>query len=99
VLDHEPERFGETEDGVGGLAPGILQVLDREKRPVNVVMPVDQEQLHVRNLAESPNIIMIFVGAGTPSCRREKRSSNSPKRPEGRPSPFPAMVAIRIIRY
>jgi hypothetical protein len=53
MFDHEPERFRESENRVGRFAPGIRKVLDREKRPVNVVMPVDEEQLHATNVARA----------------------------------------------
>src|ERR1700674_5089766 len=46
MFDHEPERFRESKDRVGRFAPGIREVLDREKRAVNVVVAVDQKQLH-----------------------------------------------------
>jgi hypothetical protein len=54
MFDHEPERFGEPEDRIRRLTPGIRQVLDREKRPVNVIVTVDQEQLHVRKVTKEP---------------------------------------------
>jgi len=52
MFDHEPERFREPENGVCRFAPGIGEVLDREKGSVNVVMPVDQKQLHFVNVTE-----------------------------------------------
>ena len=50
MFDHEPQRFREPEDRVRRFAPRIGKILDREKRPVNVVMPVDEEQLHALTL-------------------------------------------------
>jgi hypothetical protein len=64
MFDHEPERFREPEDRVRRFAPGIRKVLDREKRPVNVVMPVDQEQLHVRKVTKErqfPNLLLMVM--------------------------------------
>jgi hypothetical protein len=52
MFDHEPERFGEPENCVRRFAPGVRQVLDREKRPVNVVVTVDEEQLHASKVAK-----------------------------------------------
>jgi hypothetical protein len=98
MFHHEAKGFGEAEDRVRRFATGIREIRDREKGTVNVVVTVDEKQLHPGKVAESSKIIMIFVGAGTPSCRREKLGSDSSLRPGGRPSPFPAMVAIRIIR-
>jgi hypothetical protein len=62
MFEHQPERFRESEDGVGRFAAGIGKILDREKGAVNVVMPVDQKQLHVGNLAKEqpfPKILLL----------------------------------------
>jgi hypothetical protein len=63
MFDHEPERFREPEDRVGRFAPGVRKILDREKRPVNVVMPVDEEQLHAFTVAEGRRfpILMLLI--------------------------------------
>ena len=46
IFQHAPDRFGESVDRIGRFAAGIGKILDREKRSVNVVMSVDQKELH-----------------------------------------------------
>src|SRR4029077_16983978 len=53
MFHHEPQRFRKTENGVGRFASGIREIRDGEKRPVNVVMTVDQQQSHCRLMLDS----------------------------------------------
>src|SRR5437764_2512759 len=46
MFQHQPQRFGETENRIGWFAARVAQVRDREKRAINVIMPVDQKQFH-----------------------------------------------------
>ena len=46
LLHHQPHGFGKTENGVGRFAARVAQILDGEKRAINVVVTVNQEQLH-----------------------------------------------------
>ena len=52
MLNHEPQRFRETEDRVCRFATGIRQIQNRKVRAVNVVVAIDQEQFHAGKLAE-----------------------------------------------
>ena len=60
MFNHEPERFRESEDRVRRFASGIRQVLNRKKRTVNVIVSVDEEQLHAGNVAERPRLFTVF---------------------------------------
>ena len=54
MFDHEPQCFGETKNGVGRFAFGIGQVRDGEERAINVIVAVDEKQLHlVRAMLDS----------------------------------------------
>jgi hypothetical protein len=54
MFQHQPQGFGEAEDGVCRFAPRVGQIRDGKKRPINVVMTVYQEQPH-------PNIIPLMA--------------------------------------
>jgi hypothetical protein len=49
MFDHQAHRFCKPEDRVRRFTAGIRQILDREKRAIDVVMTVDQKQLHLKN--------------------------------------------------
>src|SRR5215471_12791421 len=53
MFHHQPQRFRKTENGVGRFAPRIREIRDGEERPVNVVMPVDQQQFHCSLMLDS----------------------------------------------
>src|SRR5437762_10489985 len=61
MVNREPQCFSKPEIRFRRFSPGIGEVLDRENRSVNVVMPVDQKQLHAGN---------IMVGRGSVEPRR-----------------------------
>jgi hypothetical protein len=64
MFEHEPERFRESKDRVSRLAAGIRKVLDRKKGAVNVVVSVDEEQLHAGNLAREqrfPSLLLLIL--------------------------------------
>ena len=42
----KPERFRETENRIRGFAFRIREVRNREERTVNIIVSVDQKQLH-----------------------------------------------------
>ena len=44
MFQHEPERFGESENCVGRFAAGIREMQNREIRAVNVVVTIDQQE-------------------------------------------------------
>jgi hypothetical protein len=100
MFDHEPKRFREPEDCVGRFASRIGEVLDREKRAVNVVMSVDEEQLHVNNLARErpfPNLmllimILLMIVVVTIVLRRDQEQDQDQEQE------FQTQLAIRSIR-
>jgi hypothetical protein len=53
MFQHEPERFGESKDGVSRFAAGIRKVKDREIGAVNVVMTVNEQEFHCGMLAQA----------------------------------------------
>src|SRR5436309_14877267 len=53
MFHHQPQGFCKAEDCVGWFPPGIGEIRDSEKRPVNVVMTVDQKQFHPRDRINS----------------------------------------------
>jgi hypothetical protein len=64
MFEHEPERFRESKDRVSRLAAGIRKVLDREKGAVNVVVSVDQKQLHAGKVAREqrfPSLLLMLL--------------------------------------
>ena len=48
MFQHQPQRFGETKNGIGRFAPGIREIRDGKKRPVDVIMTVNEQQSHRR---------------------------------------------------
>src|SRR6266487_3052314 len=52
MFDHQAQGFCKSEDRVRRFAAGIRQILDREKRAINVVMTVDEQQLHTITVTE-----------------------------------------------
>jgi hypothetical protein len=53
MFHHQAQRFRKSENGVSRFAPGIREIRDGEKRPINVVMTVDQQQSHCRLMLDS----------------------------------------------
>src|SRR5881392_4398469 len=48
MLQHQPQSFGKTENGVRRFAAGIRQIRDREERAVDVAMAVNEQQFHCK---------------------------------------------------
>src|SRR6202040_2498902 len=48
MFHHQPQRFREPENRIGWFAPRVRQILDGKKRAINVVMTVNQKQLHLK---------------------------------------------------
>jgi aromatic ring-opening dioxygenase LigB subunit len=60
MLEHEAERFRESENRVGRFAARIREVLNRKEGTVNVVVSVDQKQLHADNVARGAAVSKDF---------------------------------------
>src|SRR5437879_10946800 len=56
MFDHQAQGFCKSEDRVRRFAARIRQILNREKRARNVVMTVDEQQLHRITVAEARNV-------------------------------------------
>jgi hypothetical protein len=68
MFEHEPKRFGESEDRVRRFAARIRKILNGKEGAVNVVMPVDQKQLHLRKVVNEPRFPTILLRpAATPA--------------------------------
>src|ERR1700761_5046573 len=58
MFHHKPQRFRKTKNGVGRFASGIREIRDGEKRPINVVMTVDQQQSHRALMLDSERMML-----------------------------------------
>jgi hypothetical protein len=63
MFEHEAERFRETENGVGRFALRVGEMEDREIGAVNVVVTVNEEQLHA-----------LILTAENAECAEERKS-------------------------
>src|SRR5438045_8962295 len=50
MFDHQPQCFCEPEDGIGRYTLGIREIRDSEKRAINVIVPVNKQELHRKRL-------------------------------------------------
>jgi hypothetical protein len=46
VFDHQAKGLGETEDRIRRFTARVREVLDREKRAVNIIVAINQQELH-----------------------------------------------------
>ena len=55
-----PARPFQLAGALGRCVSRVRKVLKRKERPVNVIVAVDQKQLHARNVTELPDFLIVF---------------------------------------